>query len=119
MQRPHEVFVVGSALLLVLAFLLLPVFEFDTLLSPRASVPSACAAAGGLIFAFVGVRRSWRWWRAAACLLVLLHGFLFVSLLYGIRSDLHAARLTTRSSEQRLAVGFVLHSTSFFASLCR
>ena len=28
-------------------------------------------------------------------------------------------RLTTRSSEQRLAVGFLLHPTPFFASLCR
>ena len=78
MHRPQEIFVVGSALLLAVAFVLLPVFETDTPLSPRAILPSACAEAGGLIFAFLGVRRSLRWWRVAACLLLFLHGYLFV-----------------------------------------
>ena len=90
MQRPHLIYLPGSAVLLVVTFWLLPVFEFDTSPNPRADVLPACAAAVGLIFAFLAARRSLRWWRAAAGLLLLLHGFLFASLLHGIRSDLHA-----------------------------
>ena len=36
-----------------------------------------------------------------------------------VRQTPSSTRLTRRSSEQRLAVGFCLHSTSFLASLCR
>ena len=66
MLRPCLIFLLGSAMLLVVTFWLLPVFEVDTPPNPRADVPPACTAAGGLIFAFLVARRSLRWWRAAA-----------------------------------------------------
>ena len=82
-MRPHQPFLLlcGSAVLLVAAVVLLPVFEVDTPYNPRADVPPACTVAAGLVLAFLAARRLSRWGRAAAYLLLLLHGFLFVSLL--------------------------------------
>ena len=80
----------ASAVLLVLTFALLPVFEFDTPLNPRADVPPACTEAAGFLLAFLAARRLLRWQRFAAYLLLLLHGFLFVTLLWYLRVDSHS-----------------------------
>jgi hypothetical protein len=87
MQR-HHLFLPGSAVLLVISFVLLPVFEIDTPFNPRTAVPSACTTAGGLILSFLAARRLLRWWCVAACLLLPIHGLLFARLLSSIHSHL-------------------------------
>ena len=77
---------VASVGLLMLSFVLLPVFEFDTPWNPRADVPPACSEAVGFLLAFFAARRLLRWKRFAAYLLLLFHGFLLVVLLW----QLHA-----------------------------
>ena len=78
---------VVSVGLLVLSFVLLPVFEFDTPSNSRADVPSACTEAAGFLLAFLAARRLLRWQRFTACLLLLLHVCLFIILLWHLRVD--------------------------------
>ncbi len=81
---------VVSVGLLVLSFVLLPVFEFDTPLIPRADVPPACTEAAGFLLAFFAARRLIRWQRLVAYLVLLLHSFSFVVLLWQLRVDSHS-----------------------------
>ena len=87
MKPVAPVLALGASVgLFVLSFVLLPVLEFDTPRNPRVDVPPACPEAIGFLLAFFAARRLLRWKRFAANLLLLLHGFLLVVLLW----QLHA-----------------------------